>query len=460
MTKVILHDGQLEVAKDEHRFRIICAGRRWGKSVLSQLVVLQWAQRNVGTYWIVSPTYRQGKQIHWHSLQGIINRLKIPIIKKNEVELSITLRNGSVIELKGAENPDALRGVKLRGLVIDEIASIRNWNWLWDEVLRQTLVDYQAPCLFISTPKGYNHFYDLYQDGQQTESDYKSWRFTSYDNPYIKGEEIDRAKRELTQDTFAQEYLADFRKFTGLVYKEFDRSRHVIEPFDIPEGWEIYRGIDFGSTNPTACLWIATDGDYNFFVVAEHYETGKTIDEHAGIINANKYSPQVVQTFGDPSGAQWIKEFEWRKIWITPAQKEITQQFNSWVRLGIEKVSEKLNPTPGHQVPIIQERNMFTASIEQSMPSLFIFKTCVNTIREFETYRWKERSVTQAQDLNEPDVPEKANDHAMDALRYFIVSYKKSNKWVEPSNDIANRNWELDSPTYSPGDGDDIWRIG
>ena len=223
-----LHEGQYEVATDNHRFRVICAGRRWGKSVLAQLIVLKWATENVGTYWIVNPTYRQAKQIHWRHLINLVPREWVH--KKNEVELSITLKNGSIIELKGAENPDALRGVKLHGLVIDEIASIRNWEWLWSEVLRPTLTDYAAPALFISTPKGYNHFYEIYKKGQEDGS-YKSWRFTSYDNPYIKAEEIDHAKKELTEDTFQQEYMADFRKFTGLVYKEFQREVHVIEPF-------------------------------------------------------------------------------------------------------------------------------------------------------------------------------------------------------------------------------------
>lgn len=437
--KIKLHRSQVEIATDTHRFRVVCAGRRWGKSVLSQLIVLQWATKNVGLYWIVSPTYRQGKQIHWRGLQQIVPREWIA--KKNEVELSITLKNQSVIELKGAENPDALRGVKLRGLVIDEIASIRNWDWLWQEVLRPTLTDYEAPCLFISTPKGYNHFYELYQFGNtggSSDNNYKSWRFTSYDNPYIKKEEIDHAKQELTEDTFAQEYMADFRKFTGLVYKEFQREVHVIEPFDIPDGWSIYRGMDFGSTNPTVCLWIAVDSDENWFIISEHYETGQTIDYHAGRINANSFSKSPVSTYGDPSGAQWISEFSQRGIYITPANKEVGTNFNSWVRFGIEKVAEALKVIPGHAVSYGKESN------KRDNPKLFIFSTCGNTIREFETYRWKEKSVTQAQDLNEPDVPEKANDHAMDALRYFAVSYKKEEPmYVPPPNDISQKNWRI-----------------
>lgn len=425
--EVKLNTWQLEVAKDKHRFRVICAGRRSGKSVLARLTLLKWALENIGTYYLVSPTYRQAKEIHWREFVKEIPQAWIN--KKNETELSIVLKNGSVIALKGAENPDTLRGVKLRGLVIDEIASIRNWDWLWQEVLRPTLTDYQAPAIFISTPKGFNHFYELYEQGQTGDEDYKSWKFTSYDNPYIPKEEIDNAKKELTEDTFAQEYLADFRKFTGLVYKEFQRETHVISGFEVTDNYRIYRSLDFGSTNPTVCLWIAVDGDDNHFIIDEHYHTGETIDYHAGQINASKYSQKVVQTYGDPSGAQWIQEFAQRGVHITPATKETGTAFNTWVRYGIEKVAERLKQIPGHTVPSTN-RNA----------SLYVFSNCTNTIKEFETYRWKEKSVTQAQDLNEPDVPEKANDHAMDALRYFAVSYVKKALPLKPYD---KTKWEI-----------------
>ena len=448
MIQIQLHKRQRQIYDDTHRFRVVAAGRRWGKTVLSQIITLDWATKENGIYWIVSPTYKQAKMIHWRHLNNLVPREWV--LKKNEVELSNTLKNGSIIELKGAENPDALRGVKLRGLVIDEIASIRNWEWLWSEVLRPTLTDYESSALFISTPKGYNHFFDLYQKGQGSDSAYKSWRFTSYDNPYISKEEIDHAKKELTEDTFAQEYLADFRKFTGLVYKEFQRDIHVIEPFDISEGWNIYRGIDFGSTNPTACLWIAVDPDDNIFIIDEHYSTGETIDHHAGIINSNRYSSKVTQTFGDPSGAQWISEFAQRGIYITPANKEVGTQFNSWVRYGIEKVGEKLKQVPGKFV-----QGMFQPQglSEQGLPNLFVFNSCTNVIREFETYRWKEKSVMQAQDLNEPDVPEKANDHAMDALRYFTVSYS-------PQSKTDKQKYGIDYQFVNDPKEDKVWRIG
>ena len=450
--QVRLTPWQSTVARDPHRFRIVCAGRRSGKSFLAQRIVLKWATEHVGRYWIVSPTYKQSKQIHWNDLRAAIPREWI--VKKNEVDLSITLANGSTIELKGAENPDALRGVKLRGLVVDEIASIRNWDWLWLEVLRPTLTDYEAPALFISTPKGYNHFYELYQMGQgsaesgdsQPVAAYKSWRFTSYENPHVNPAELDAQRKELTEDTFAQEYLADFRKHTGLVYKDFTREIHVVDPFELPDSWVVYRGVDFGSTNPTACLWVAVDSDDNWFVVDEHYATGETIDYHAGLINSRSLSARVSATYGDPSGAQWINEFAQRGIYITKANKEVGQAFNTWVTFGIEKVAEKLKPTPGHVVPSVR------VVAEAGAPALFVFSSCTNTIREFETYRWKEKPETADVEKivkivvdeqgNEREViqeiqrlkaePEKANDHAMDALRYFAVSYRKRESFTPP----------------------------
>jgi hypothetical protein len=432
MAKIGLHSAQAKVAEDTHRFKVICAGRRWGKSVLSRMIVLQWATKTPGLYWIVSPTYKQAKMIHWREIAK-----EIPgewIAKKNEVELSITLHNGSIIELKGAENPDTLRGVKLRGLVIDEIASIRNWDWLWSEVLRPTLTDYEAPAIFISTPKGFNHFHELFESGQGENDLYKSWRFTSYDNPHIPSQEIDNAKLELTENTFAQEYMADFRKYTGLVYKEFEREIHVVEPFDLHPEWQIFRSFDFGTRNPMVCLWIAVDKDDNWWVVNEYYNTGETIDYHAGVINANPLSASAVQSFGDPSGAQWIMEFNSRRIFISPANKETGTEKGLWTRLGIEMIQERLKSIPGH---FVEQRN------DDNQPSIFVFNNCVDTIKEFETYRWKEKSATQAQDINQPESPEKANDHAMDALRYFAVSYKKTVTQEAP------QQWK-----------DDQWKIG
>lgn len=421
--QVRLHDGQLEVANDTHRFRVICAGRRWGKSVLSQLVVLQWATTNVGNFWIVSPTYRAGKMIHWRGLQQIIPRQWIQ--KKNEVELSITLKNGSIIELKGAENPDALRGVKLRGLVIDEIASIRNWDWLWSEVLRPTLTDYQAPTLFISTPKGFNHFYDLYQQEQNHGVDYKSWRFTSYDNPYIPKGEIDNAKKELTEDTFAQEYEADFRKHTGLAHKEWDRNINFIEEFDVPTEWQRARGFDFGELHYTASVRSAIDNEGNWFIDNCYLNNTSNVKAHADAIRAEDYSCGFVPKWGDPSGKQWMADFKMHEVNIEPANKEVGQGFRGWVEYCIDRVNGMLKPIPGHTV------HLPNGKVLENAPRLFVIKNGKTDkfVSQIEMLSWKATATGGFVPILE-DTGDPTGGHydLMAALRYLVVSYIHSNK--------------------------------
>ena len=431
-----LHKTQYEVAQNTHRFRIVCAGRRWGKSVLSQLIVLKWATENVGTYWIVSPTYRQGKQIHWRQLQNIIPRDWI--LKKNEIELSITLKNNSVIELKGAENPDALRGVKLRGLVIDEIASIRNWDWLWGEVLRPTLTDYQAPALFISTPKGFNHFYDLWMIGKESNTTYKSWKFTSYDNPYISKEEIDNAKKELTEDTFYQEYMSDFRKYTGLAHKPWDRTIHLIKPFDVPHEWHRGRGFDYGSAHFTASVRHAIDTDDNWFIERCYLDNARNIKEHAEAILVQDYGLGTIISFGDPSGSQWEIEFAQYNLYIQQANKQVGQGAKGWVEFCVEKINERLKPIIGHTVYLPDGR------VIENAPRLFVFDTLENEpfVKQIENLKWRETAVGGITDvLDESNDPTGGHFDLMACERYFAVSYQKEVQLRTGHNDFSR--WRI-----------------
>lgn len=408
------HKHQYEVYADKSRFRVICAGRRWGKSILAQLVILDWCLKSPGLYWIVSPTYRQGKQIHWRGLQQIIPQSWIA--KKNEVELSITLNNGSIIELKGAENPDALRGVKLRGLVIDEIASIRNWEWLYSEVLRPTLTDYEAPALFISTPKGFNHFHDLYQDGQGGKEDYKSWTFTSYDNPYIPRTEIDKARQDEGEDVFNQEYLAEFTRFTGLVYKEFDINQHV-EPFehykDSP-GDYIF-GLDFAVRGWTAATPCVIKSDGKIYILDNYKVANETAKEHEPKIveMLETYASMSKYTgYADPAG--WMKN----------------QQKDDMV-WSIADDYENL--------PIVRANNEVTAGINYvrqlfKQNRIVIHSRCTDLIDEITRYQWKDQPATQLGSHSEPEEVRKINDHLVDAMRYMLYSKPET-----PEDEEANR---------------------
>lgn len=444
--EVNLSPWQTEVWESPHRFRIVCAGRRSGKSVLAQLTVINWAVEAKGDYYIVAPTYRQAKEIHW---RGIREYLPPQLIEsRNETELSITLKNGSRISLKGAENPDALRGVKLRGLVIDEIASIRNWDWLWSEVLRPTLTDYEAPALFISTPKGYNHFFTLYQLGQDKDGDvsttYRSWRFTSYDNPYIPATEIDTARKELTEDTFHQEYMADFRQHTGLAHKDWDRTIHLIEPFDVPSHWPRGRGFDYGLVHFTASTRIAVDDEDNWFLEVCYLDNTSDVKQHADAIRAQDYGLDFVPAWGDPSGKQWVAEFEMHHLSIQNAVRETGQPNQGWVEFCIEKVNQRLKPVPGHKVYLPDGR------VIENAPRLFVLNNGKNDkfVSQIERLSWRQTITgTNVPVLDDDGDPTGGHYDLMAAFRYLAVSYKKENKQTVTSvvnaNRRAQKKWQI-----------------
>jgi len=419
--KVKLLPWQYQVASDPHRFKVVDAGRRAGKSVLSRMWTLKLATEKQGLYWIVSPTYPMGKEIHWK--QGLNNEIPPEwIAKKNESELEIVLKNGSRIALRSAEHPERLKGVKLRGLVVDEIAMMRNWDEIWQEALRPTLTDYEAPALFISTPRGYNHFFSLWEKGQKPSKVWKSWKFTTYVNTHLPESEIEQAKKELDEDTFAQEYLAEFRKYTGLVYKDFDRNVHVIEPIELPNEWVFRRGIDFGWSNPTAVPFIALSPEGVLYIFDEIYETQLRTPDLAEMIKQRSGGRHFAGSFGDSAQAAQIAELNSYGIPVAPVQKTTGTTGENWISYKIKRVAE-----------LLREKK------------LFVFNNCVNTIFEFENYSYCE--------VNTPngvtEKPLKVNDHLMDAIAYVVCSIPRH---IEP--DYAEDNFEpIPKPKLFDEDG-------
>lgn len=217
---------QIDIINDPARFKVIVAGRRWGKTHLSLFDLLinkrdgAWKHSKMKN-WFVAPTYRQAKNIAWNILKDLSYEYPKLIRKKNEAELSIEYINGSIVELKGADNEDSLRGVGLNKVNPDEFAIMK--LEAWTEVLRPALTDKKGTAMFIGTPDGFNHFYDFYQQGRNQENGFKSWFFKSIDSPFIDPEEIEEARRMLDARTFRQEYEASFEAATGRVYYAFDR---------------------------------------------------------------------------------------------------------------------------------------------------------------------------------------------------------------------------------------------
>ena len=234
---------QKEVFQDTTRFKVIVAGRRCGKSRLSAVALLVEGLRcpQGSAVMYVAPTQGQARQIIWDVLMD----LGRDVIQSSHVNnMDITLINGAKIYVRGSDRPDTLRGVSLTYLVLDEVADIKSETW--EKVLRASLSDKKGSALFIGTPKGRNWFYDMYNLGlEEVDTDWKSWHFTTRDNPLIDPEEIEGAKKTLSSFSFKQEYEASFDNAGTDLFKE-----HWIKLGEEPTDGVYYIAIDLaGFTN-------------------------------------------------------------------------------------------------------------------------------------------------------------------------------------------------------------------
>ena len=209
---------QQEVFADKTRFKVVAAGRRCGKSRLAATTLLIEGLRCPpgSAVLYVAPTNGQARQIIWN----VLLELGKEVIQASHINnQDITLINGAVIYVRGADRPDTLRGVSLTYAVLDEVADIK--PEAWEQVIRASLSDKKGHALFIGTPKGRNFFYDLYKLGQnEQDEDWKSWHFTTQDNPLIDPVEIESAKKTLSSFSFKQEYLASFDNAGSDLFKE------------------------------------------------------------------------------------------------------------------------------------------------------------------------------------------------------------------------------------------------
>ena len=220
LNEVSLRYAQGEVFNSDKRFRLLVAGRRFGKSYLSCIELLRGAISRPGeVYFYCAPTYRMAKDIAWKELKRLVPKTWIQA--KNETDLRLDLINGSSIELKGTENAMALRGRSLAGVVLDEAAFME--RDVWAEVIRPALADKQGWALFISTPDGTaSWFYDMWCFcGEQEWDDWQRWSFTTIEGGNVKEEEVEAAKSQLDPRTFRQEFEASFENLTGLVAVSF-----------------------------------------------------------------------------------------------------------------------------------------------------------------------------------------------------------------------------------------------
>lgn len=281
---------------DDSRFRVVVAGRRFGKTFLSTFELLRAAldgkEKNC---WYVAPTYKAAKEIAWDMLVSALPAEYIS--KSNETTLTVKLRNGSTISLKGAEKPDNLRGRALDFVVLDEFADMRKEAWF--EVIRPSLSDRLGSALFIGTPKGRNHFYDLWTKGADNEPEWVSFQYTTVEGGNVPASEVEQAKRDLDERTYLQEYEARFVNYSGIIYYSFSREQSVRKYQD--EAETLHIGMDFNIDPMSAVVSVHNGGVIH--CIDEIVIYGSNTDEMVDEINS-RYPRKRVIIYPDPAAKQ------------------------------------------------------------------------------------------------------------------------------------------------------------
>lgn len=267
---VQLHPAQLEIFNSTARFKAVSAGRRFGKSRLAAwMLIIKALQSENKDVWYIGPTFQQSKEIMWSMLKDLLQGTDL-IKATHENIATITLTNGRKISLKGSDRPDTLRGVGLSYVVLDEYASMK--PEVWEKIVRPTLADVKGGALFIGTPEGKNHFYDLWvQAGLEENTDWEQFSFNSTDNPLLDPEEIEIARKTMSTQAFRQEFEASFVSFTGGIFKsewiilddnEPEEGNYVIAVD--PAGFEAVeksRGVKGSKLDETAIAIVKIHGD-------------------------------------------------------------------------------------------------------------------------------------------------------------------------------------------------------
>ena len=398
MSQINLTQAQTKVFLNQERFRVLVAGRRFGKTYLALTELLHASiSKPQSINWYVAPTYRQAKQIAWKNLKQMMPPSQIAAT--NETDLSVELNNGTVAALRGADNYDALRGVGLDFVVMDEFADMHADAWF--EVLRPMLADKQGRALWIGTPKGYNHFHDLYRYAQDTP-EWGAWQFTTADGTRVAEEEIAAARRDMGEREFRQEFMATFEALAGRVYSNFDRDQNVQDLKD--NGGTLYIGMDFNVDPMTAVIAVKAADQLH---IIDEIEMGDSNTElMAGEIK-RRFKQRNVVVYPDPSGRA-------RKTSAPVGRTDFAILSNAGFDVR----------APRQAAPVVDRINTVQAAMKSAEGTrrLFVDRKCKHLIRALDGLTYIN---------NQPD-KSGGLDHITDALGYLVMGELPLRRHIEP----------------------------
>lgn len=389
------HDGQIKLHNDSAQFRVAVCGRRWGKTTAAarevELMLLQPNKR----VWIVAPYFELTEKVFREVTATLLDRLELPTEVLAEREHRIKFPWGSELRGKTADNPRGLLGEGLDLLVFDEAAHAP--QSVWERYLSPTLLDRAGRALFITTPDGHNWLYHLFLRG--LNPDYPHWsahHSVSSVNPHLDHCLLQNEESVLPPEVFAQEYNAEFVTRFGAVFPEFSLNNHTAN-LKVYPGLPVYRGLDFGFTNPFACIDIQILDSGAVNVLNCYYKSKTTLNQHIDyLLNSERelYPTQFkrghIYYAGDPSGAVERGELAASGIAVLTRQTPLLGSLDK-----MRSLMRSINPSG-------------------IRPLLLVDTKCSELIRELQHYQYPDTG---------GEVPIKVNDHCIDALRYCLACF-------------------------------------
>lgn len=238
-----LHEHQRAIYEHPARFKVVACGRRFGKTEMAKARLIRGAIYGKPVAYF-SPTYKLLLQT-WRELTHALKPVTRAV---NNSDHRVDLVTGGVIEAWSLDTENVAVGRKYADVVIDEAARVRH-SEVWSEAIRPTLTDLKGTALFISTPRGHNWFWRLYQLGiDPLQAEWQSWTFPTSANPYIDAAEIESARQVLPARIFAQEYLAEFTQDGGGVFAGVHEAS-TLEAGQPDDGGVYVFGVDWGRHN-------------------------------------------------------------------------------------------------------------------------------------------------------------------------------------------------------------------
>lgn len=420
-----VHNKQLKFHKSKKRNRWVFGGNRTGKSECGAVEVV-WLALGVHPYrenkdnvigWVVSLSSRLQKDVAQAKILSYLEPHHIKDIVMisgssatpgvgviDRIVVNNSFGGESTIVFKSCEEGrEKFQGASLDFVWFDEEPP----KDIYTECVMR-VIDKQGDIFGTMTPlKGLSFVYDEIYLNPKNDKEIFTIFFEWADNPYLNKKEINRLTMSLSPDELeARKYGRFTAGRRGMVYPEFEEFRNVVEPFSIPFDWQRCISIDPGLNNPTSCHWYAVDGDGNIFVVAEHYESGQVVSYHA-----NK-----IKEISDELG--WHRDFDGKisALIDTASTQRTLASIKSVADLFMEsgiKVNPKVNKNLFDGISKVKEY----LKHDNNLPNIYIFNTCKHLIRELKGYMWGEN-----------EVPIKKDDHALDELRYFVMSLPSERK--------------------------------